>query len=80
MLNKIHMLVNRFGVIGKYFDEAKPSKRNDYYQQGIREDPIQNPYAFRQGSSELCEKALMDAKTQLHPLLQPMQHLRRFGH
>ena len=78
MLNKIHMLVNRFGVIGKYFDEAKPSKRNDYYRQEIIEDLIQNPYAFRQGSSELCEQALMDAKTQLHPLLQQVD-LEKLG-
>jgi hypothetical protein len=70
MLNKLHMLVNRFGVIGKYFDEAKPRKRNDYYRQEIVEDLIQNPYAFRQGSSDLCEQSLRDAKTQLHPLLQ----------
>ena len=78
MLNKIHMLVNRFGVIGKYFDEAKPNKRNDYYKQGVLEDLIQNPSAFRQGSSELCEKALMDAKTQLHPLLQQVD-LEKLG-
>ena len=78
MLNKIHMLVNRFGVIGKHLDEAKPSKRNACYKQGIIEDLLQNPYVFRQGSSELCEKALMDAKAQLHPLLQQVD-LEKLG-
>lgn len=78
MLNKIHMFVNRFGMIGSYIDEAKSSKRNDYYKQEVIEGLIQNPYAFRQGSSELCEKALIDAKTQLHPLLQQVD-LEKLG-
>lgn len=78
MLNKIHMLVNRFGVIGKYFYEAKPRKRNDYPKQEVIEGLLESPYAFRQGSSELCEQALMDAKTQLHPLLQQVD-LEKLG-
>ena len=78
MLNKIHLLANRFGAIGKYFDEGKPSKGNDYYKQGVIEDLLQNSDACRQGSSELCEKALMDAKVQLHPLLQQVD-LEKLG-
>lgn len=73
MLNRIHMLINRFGLIGSYIDEAKPSKRIDYYQKTGIESLIQNPYAFKQTSEELCEKALIDAKTQLHPLLRQVE-------
>lgn len=70
MLNRIHMLINRFGLLGSYIDEAKPSKRIDYYQKTLMEGLIQKPYEFKQASEELCEKALIDAKSQLHPLLQ----------
>ena len=78
MLNKIHMLVNRFGVIGKYFYEAKPRKRNDYPKQEVIEGLLESPYAFRQVVEELCEKALMNAKSQLHPLLQQVD-LEKLG-
>ena len=78
MLNRIHMLINRFGLIGSYLDETKPSKRIDNHQQTGIEGLIQNPYAFRQTSEELCEKALIDAKTELHPLLQQVD-LQKLG-
>jgi len=70
MFNKIHMLVNHFGMSSKYFEEAKQSKNNGYYEQEVIEGLIKNPYTFRQVSEQLCEKALINAKTQLHPLLQ----------
>lgn len=78
MLNKIHMLVNRLGVIGKYFDEAKPRKRSDCPKQELIEGLFESPYAFRQVGEELCEKALMNAKSQLHPLLQQVD-LEKLG-
>lgn len=79
MFNKLHMLFNRYGVIGKYSDAVKLSKNNVYYEQEIIENLIKNPYAFRQVSEELCKKAVMDAKTQLHPLLQQVD-LEKLGH
>ena len=79
MFNKLHMLFNRYGPIGKYSDAVKPSKNNICYEQEIIENLIKNPYAFRQVSEELCKKAVMDAKTQLHPLLQQVD-LEKLGH
>jgi hypothetical protein len=79
MFNKIHMFVHRYGVSGKYIDEAKANKDNSCYEQEVIERLIENPYAFRQVSEELCEKALIDAKTQLHPLLQQVD-LEKLGH
>ena len=78
MFKKLHLLVNRFGVRGKYFDEVELRKSNGHYKQEVMEGLIKDSYAFRQGSSELCEKALIDAKTQLHPLLQQVD-LERLG-
>ena len=78
MLNKLHMLFNRFGVIGKYFDEAKQSKNDGYAKQEVIEGLFKSGLEFRQVSEELCEKALMDAKTQLHPLLQQVE-LEKLG-
>ncbi|GAB4577392.1 MAG: hypothetical protein Fur0022_01230 [Anaerolineales bacterium] len=69
MLNKVHMFVNRYGMRGKYFDEAKRNKNSDDYEQAIIEGLLKNPITFRQVTEELCEKAVMDAKAQLHPLL-----------
>lgn len=70
MLNKVHMLINRFGMGGKHFDEAKRNKNSDDYEQEVIEGLLKNPITFRQVTEGLCEKALMDAKAQLHPLLQ----------
>ena len=78
MLNKIHIFVNRFGMSSKYFDKAKLRENNAYYKQEVLEGLIKDPYAFRQGAAELCEKALVNAKAQLHPLLQQVD-LEKLG-
>jgi hypothetical protein len=70
MLNKIHMFLNRYGVSGKYLDKPKVSKNHGYSRQEQLEDLFDGPFPFRQAAEEFCEKALIDAKTQLHPLLQ----------
>jgi hypothetical protein len=64
------MFLNRYAVSGKYLGKAKVSKNNGYSRQEVIEDLFEGPFAFGQAAEELCEKALMDAKTQLHPLLQ----------
>jgi hypothetical protein len=78
MFNKVHMLLNRYGLTGKYFDEAKQSKNDGYAKQEVIEGLFKSALEFRQVSEELCEKALMDAKTQLHPLLQQVE-LEKLG-
>jgi hypothetical protein len=40
MFNKLHMLFNRYGVIGKYSDAVKLSKNIDYYEQEVIENLI----------------------------------------
>ncbi len=78
MLNKMQMLINLFGASGRYFDEAKLRESKRHYKQEVMERLIKDPSAFRQVSGELCEKALMDAKAQLHPLLRQVD-LEKLG-
>ncbi len=78
MFNKLQLLLNHYGISDKDFDKAKPRENKPSYEKKVIEDLIKNPYAFRQGSSELCEQALMDAKTQLHLLLQQVD-LEKLG-
>ena len=70
MLNNVHLLLNRFSVSGKSFEEVKRGKNNGYYEQELIENLIKTPSALRLVSRELAEKALIDAKPLLHPLLQ----------
>ena len=70
MFHTVHLLVNRDGASGKYFGKSNVSDNNDYSQQKVIEGLFKSPCAFGSVSEELCEKALMDAKSQLHSLLQ----------
>ena len=78
MFNKLHMLLHRYGVRGRYIDGAKQSKNDGDSKQEVIAGLFQSPYTFRQASEELCEKALLDAKSQLHPLLQQVD-LEKLG-
>ena len=80
MFKKVHMLLNRYGMGSKSFEEAKLSKNknNGDCEQEVIESLIKNQSEFRQVSKELCEKALIDAKNQLHPLLQQVD-LEKLG-
>ena len=78
MFNKLHMLIHRYGVRGRYIDGAKQSKKDGDSKQEVIAGLFQSPYTFRQASEELCEKALLDAKSQLHPLLQQVD-LEKLG-
>jgi len=43
--------------------------KNLYWKEPF-EEVLTNPSSFKKVAEELCEKALVDAKTRLHPLLQ----------
>lgn len=77
MFAKLHLLLNHYGISGKDSNEFKIRESNSYEQKVI-EDLIKNPYAVQQGSDELCETALINAKAQLHPLLQQVD-LEKLG-
>lgn len=70
MLDRLHMLLHRFGVNNIFVDETKRSKKDGVSTPDAIQSLFRSPSAFRQISEELCEKALMDAKSELHPLLQ----------
>lgn len=47
-------------------------KNNNHYNQDVQAvtaSLIKNQYEFKQTAKDLCEKALVDAKSELHPLL-----------
>ena len=48
-------------------------KTNTYCEQDVLENVITNPNGLKQAARDLCEKALTDAKIQLHPLLQQVE-------
>lgn len=78
MFNKVHMPLNRYGMSGKYFEATESSTKNSFCEQEVIERLIKDPHSFSQFSTELSENALIDAKTQLHPLLQQVD-LERLG-
>lgn len=78
MFDKVQLLLHRYGVRGKYVDGTKQNKNDSSSKQEVIAGLFHSPYEFSQISEELCEKALMDAKSQLHPLLQKVD-LEKLG-